>query len=311
MKKTRCITDAAMVTAIAAVFLLLNNLSSGMLVSNLSFLLAIPVTIYGLKYDWEKAVIPGIASTIIGVIINLLVGLLYVLPANIMAILYSFLLKRFSQKLKLKVFFMFLGALVINVLTTVVFSKVLFGYTIVEETVEFANEIINLIAPLFGKNDFLLNVIRAVFVSIIPATIIVTSIIESLLTYLIISIIANKLLKIDVGGALVSVNLAIPSLVTYVLLPLSLVSVFFINSIVDYETFGIVQVLVTIGLNIIVILCLGYLFEALALISLYSAKYQKQYLYILSIFCIIIFPIGLILLGFLDSIFKFRYRLCF
>lgn len=311
MKKTRYITDAAMVTAIAAVFLLLNNLSSGMLVSNLSFLLAIPATIYGLKYDWEKAVIPGIASTIIGVIINLLVGLLYVLPANIMAILYSFLLKRFSQKLKLKVFFMFLGALVINVLTTVVFSKVLFGYTIVEETVEFANEIINLIAPLFGKNDFLLNVIRAVFVSIIPATIIVTSIIESLLTYLIISIIANKLLKIDVGGALVSVNLAIPSLVTYVLLPLSLVSVFFINSIVDYETFGIVQVLVTIGLNIIVILCLGYLFEALALISLYSAKYQKQYLYILSIFCIIIFPIGLILLGFLDSIFKFRYKLCF
>ncbi len=311
MKKTRCITDAAMVTAIAAVFLLLNNLSSGMLVSNLSFLLAIPVTIYGLKYDWEKAVIPGIASTIIGVIINLLVGLLYVLPANIMAILYSFLLKRFSQKLKLKVFFMFLGALVINVLTTVVFSKVLFGYTIVEETVEFANEIINLIAPLFGKNDFLLNVIRAVFVSIIPATIIVTSIIESLLTYLIISIIANKLLKIDVGGALVSVNLAIPSLVTYILLPLSLVSVFFINSIVDYETFGIVQVLVTIGLNIIVILCLGYLFEALALISLYSAKYRKQYLYILSIFCIIIFPIALILLGFLDSIFKFRYKLCF
>ena len=311
MKKTRYITDAAMVTAIAAVFLLLNNLSSGMLVSNLSFLLAIPVTIYGLKYDWKKAVIPGIASTIIGVIINLLVGLLYVLPANIMAILYAFLLKRFPQKLKLKVFFMFFGALVINVLTTVVFSKVLFGYTIVEETVEFANKIINFISPLFGKNDFLLNVMRAVFVSIIPATIIVTSIIESLLTYLIISIIANKLLKIDVGGALVSVNLAIPSLVTYILLPLSLVSVFFINSIVDYETFGIVQVLVTIGLNIIVIFCLGYLFEALALISLYSAKYRKQYLYILSIFCIIIFPIALILLGFLDSIFKFRYKLCF
>lgn len=311
MKKTRYITDAAMVTAIAAVFLLLNNLSSGMLVGNLSFLLAIPVTIYGLKYDWKKAVIPGIASTIIGVIINLLVGLLYVLPANIMAILYAFLLKRFPQKLKLKVFFMFFGALVINVLITVVFSKVLFGYTIVEETVEFANKIINFISPLFGKNDFLLNVMRAVFVSIIPATIIVTSIIESLLTYLIISIIANKLLKIDVGGALVSVNLAIPSLVTYILLPLSLVSVFFINSIVDYETFGIVQVLVTIGLNIIVILCLGYLFEALALISLYSAKYRKQYLYILSIFCIIIFPIALILLGFLDSIFKFRYKLCF
>lgn len=300
-----------MVTAIAAVFLLLNNLSSGMLVSNLSFLLAIPVTIYGLKYDWKKAVIPGIASTIIGVIINLLVGLLYVLPANIMAILYSFLLKRFPQKLKLKVFFMFLGALVINILTTVVFSKVLFGYTIVEETVEFTNQIIDFITPLFGKYDFLLNVIRAVFVSIIPATIIVTSVIESLLTYLIISIIANKLLKIDVGGALVSVNLAIPSLVTYILLPISLVSVFFIDNIVEYETFGIVQVLVTIGLNVLVVLCLGYLFEALALISLYSAKYQKQYLYILSIFCIIIFPIGLILLGFLDSIFKFRYKLCF
>lgn len=311
MKKTRYITDAAMVTAIAAVFLLLNNLSSGMLVSNLSFLLAIPVTIYGLKYDWKKAVIPGIASTIIGVIINLLVGLLYVLPANIMAILYSFLLKRFPQKLKLKVFFMFLGALVINILTTVVFSKVLFGYTIVEETVEFANQIIDFITPLFGKYDFLLNVIRAVFVSIIPATIIVTSVIESLLTYLIISIIANKLLKIDVGGALVSVNLAIPSLVTYILLPISLVSVFFIDNIVEYETFGIVQVLVTIGLNVLVVLCLGYLFEALALISLYSAKYQKQYLYILSIFCIIIFPIALILLGFLDSIFKFRYKLCF
>lgn len=311
MKKTRYITDAAMVTAIAAVFLLLNNLSSGMLVSNLSFLLAIPVTIYGLKYDWKKAVIPGIASTIIGVIINLLVGLLYVLPANIMAILYSFLLKRFPQKLKLKVFFMFLGALVINILTTVVFSKVLFGYTIVEETVEFTNQIIDFITPLFGKYDFLLNVIRAVFVSIIPATIIVTSVIESLLTYLIISIIANKLLKIDVGGALVSVNLAIPSLVTYILLPISLVSVFFIDNIVEYETFGIVQVLVTIGLNVLVVLCLGYLFEALALISLYSAKYRKQYLYILSIFCIIIFPIGLILLGFLDSIFKFRYKLCF
>ena len=60
MKKVRYITDAAMVTAIMGVLLLISNLTGGTIVSGLTFILPVPITIYGLKYDWKKAIIPAV-----------------------------------------------------------------------------------------------------------------------------------------------------------------------------------------------------------------------------------------------------------
>ena len=309
MKKVRYITDAAMVTAIMGVLLLISNLTGGAIVSGLTFILPVPITIYGLKYDWKKAIIPAVATILIGILINMLVGLLYVLPSALVAVIYSFVLKWQTPKLSLKMGVMFLGSLLVNVLTTVVFSKALFGYTIIEDTTALANEMVTMLSKIIAISDWMSKALTMLLVSVIPATIVVTSIIEAILTYFVISLVSEKLLKIQLGAFVLSLNIAVPKLVTYIVFPLSLISLFFINSIVEYETFGFVQVIVTIGLNIFVILMLAYLIEALVLCSLYFSKINKRYLLILPLIGMFIFPIALVILGFLDSIFNYRYRL--
>lgn len=309
MKKVRYITDAAMVTAIMGVLLLISNLTGGTIVSGLTFILPVPITIYGLKYDWKKAIIPAVATILIGILINMLVGLLYVLPSALVAVIYSFVLKWKTPKLSLKIGVMFLGSLLVNVLTTVIFSKALFGYTIIEDTTAVANEMVTMLSKIIAISDWMSKALTMLLVSVIPATIVVTSIIEAILTYFVISLVSEKLLKIQLGAFVLSLNIAVPKLVTYIVFPISLISLFFINSIVEYETFGFVQVIVTIGLNIFVILMLAYLIEALVLCSLYFSKINKRYLLILPLIGMFVFPIALIILGFLDSIFNYRYRL--
>ena len=309
MKKVRYITDAAMVTAIMGVLLLISNLTGGIIVSGLTFILPVPITIYGLKYDWKKAIIPAVATILIGILINMLVGLLYVLPSALVAVIYSFVLKWQTPKLNLKIGVMFLGSLLVNVLTTIIFSKALFGYTIIEDTTALANEMVTMLSKIIAISDWMSKALTMLLVSVIPATIVVTSIIEAILTYFVISLVSEKLLKIQLGAFVLSLNIAVPKLVTYIVFPLSLVSLFFINSIVEYETFGFTQVIVTIGLNIFVILMLAYLIEALVLCSLYFSKINKRYLLILPLIGMFVFPIALIILGFLDSIFNYRYRL--
>ena len=309
MKKVRYITDAAMVTAIMGVLLLISNLTGGAIVSGLTFILPVPITIYGLKYDWKKAIIPAVATILIGILINMLVGLLYVLPSVFVAIIYSFVLKWKTPKFSLKMGVMFLGSLLVNVLTTVIFSKALFGYTIIEDTTALANEMVTMLSKIIAISDWMSKALTMLLVSVIPATIVVTSIIEAILTYFVISLVSEKLLKIQLGAFVLSLNIAVPKLATYIIFPLSLISLFFINSIVEYETFGFVQVIVTIGLNIFVILMLAYLIEALVLCSLYFSKINKRYLLILPLIGMFVFPIALIILGFLDSIFNYRYRL--
>lgn len=309
MKKVRYITDAAMVTALMGVLLLISNLTGGAIVSGLTFILPVPIAIYGLKYDWKKAIIPAVATILIGILINMLVGLLYVLPSAIVAVIYSFVLKWKTPKLSLKMGVMFLGSLLVNVLTTVIFSKALFGYTIIEDTTALANEMVTMLSKIITISDWMSKTLTMILVSVIPATIVVTSIIEAILTYFIISLVSEKLLKIQLGAFALSLNIAVPKLVTYIVFPISLISLFFINSIVEYETFGFVQVIVTIGLNIFVILMLAYLMEALVLCSLYFSKINKRYLLILPLIGMFIFPIALVVLGFLDSIFNYRYRL--
>lgn len=309
MKKVRYITDAAMVTAIMGVLLLISNLTGGTIVSGLTFILPVPITIYGLKYDWKKAIIPAVATVLIGILINMLVGLLYVLPSVLVAVIYSFVLKWQTPKLSLKIGVMFLGSLIVNVLTTIIFSKALFGYTIIEDTTALANEMVTMLSKIMAISDWMSKALTMLLVSVIPATIVVTSIIEAILTYFVISLVSEKLLKIQLGAFVLSLNIAVPKLATYIIFPLSLISLFFINSIVEYETFGFVQVIVTIGLNIFVILMLAYLIEALVLCSLYFSKINKRYLLILPLIGIFVFPVALIVLGFLDSIFNYRYRL--
>lgn len=309
MKKVRYITDAAMVTAIMGVLLLISNLTGGAIVSGLTFILPVPITIYGLKYDWKKAIIPAVATILIGILINMLVGLLYVLPSALVAVIYSFVLKWKTPKFSLKIGVMFLGSLLVNVLTIVIFSKALFGYTIIEDTTALANEMVTMLSKIIAISDWMSKALTMLLVSVIPATIVVTSIIEAILTYFVISLVSEKLLKIQLGAFVLSLNIAVPKLVTYIVFPISLISLFFINSIVEYETFGFVQVIVTIGLNIFVILMLAYLIEALVLCSLYFSKINKRYLLILPLIGMFVFPIALIVLGFLDSIFNYRYRL--
>ncbi len=311
MKKTRYITDAAMISAVVAVLLLINNATGQLLVVNFSFLLPVPVTLYGLKYDYKKAFLPAFAIICISLIINWLIGLLYVLPAMLVSVLYTLIINKFQYKIGIKVGCMFIGSLLVNVLTTVIFSKALFGYTIIEDMTNLANNTVDLLTKVGLVNDFFNNSIRAILISIIPAIIAINSLMEAILTYLFISILAQRILKINLGANLLTLNIRVPSIVTFVLMPLALASLFFFNQIVEYDKFGFVQILVTVGLNILVVLCLAYLLEAIVIISFYATKTRKTYLLLLAFLFIIFCPFVLMVIGFIDSVFDLRRKIIF
>ena len=309
MKKTKYITDAAMITAVMAVLLLLNNMTSGLLVVNLSFLLPVPISIYGLKHDYKKAILPAVSTIVISLIINWLIGLLYVLPSAIISIIYVVVMNKFTGKTGIKLSIMFIGSLIVNVLTTVIFSKALFGYTIIEDTLLVANGTIDLLAQFGLSNDLINNTLATILVSVIPAIIAINSLMESIITYLIISILAQRILKIDLGGNILTINIKVPAIITYICLPLSLVSVFFIGDLIGYETFGVTQVIITIGLNMLVLLSLAYLIEAIVVLSLYFTRMQKRYLMIVSLLILFIMPLLLVIIGFVDSIFNLKNKI--
>lgn len=309
MKKTRYITDAAMITAVIAVFLLINNLTGGFLIVNFAFLLPVPITIYGLKHDYKKAIIPAIATVFISLIINWLTGLLYVLPSAIVSIIYIMIIRKFSNKIGVKLSIMFAGSLIVNVLTTVIFSKALFGYTIVEDTLALANSTIELLTQFGLSSDIINNSLTAIIVSVIPSIIAINSLLEAILAYLVISILAQRILKINLGGNLLALSIRVPSIITFIFLPISLISLFFIKHLINYETFGIVQVLITIGLNILVMLALAYTVEAIVISSLYFAKIQKRYLMFITILLLLFIPFVLVIIGFIDSVFDLRRKI--
>ncbi|MCH5171413.1 MAG: DUF2232 domain-containing protein [Erysipelotrichales bacterium] len=309
MKKTGYITDAAMITAVMAVMLLIDNFAGGFLLVNLAFFLPVPITIYGLKHNYKKAILPAVATVIISLIINWLVGLLYILPSAIVAIVYIIVINKFTSKTGLKIGIMFAGSLIVNILTTVIFSRVLFGYTIVEDSLSLADSMIDIIANLGLSNETINNTLRAIVVSVIPAIVAINSLMEAIIAYLIISILAQRVLKLDIGGNVLALKIKVPSIVTFIFLPLSLISMFFIDKLVNYETFGIVQILVTIGLNILVLLCLAYLIEAVVLSSLYFTRIRKRHLMFVSLLLLLFMPMIFVIVGFIDSVFDLKAKI--
>lgn len=309
MKKTGYITDAAMITAVMTVMLLIDNFAGGFLLVNLAFFLPVPITIYGLKHNYKKAILPAVATVIISLIINWLVGLLYILPSAIVAIVYIIVINKFASKTGLKIGIMFAGSLIVNILTTVIFSRVLFGYTIVEDSLSLADSMIDIIANLGLSNETINNTLRAIVVSVIPAIVAINSLMEAIIAYLIISILAQRVLKLDIGGNVLALKIKVPSIVTFIFLPLSLISMFFIDKLVSYETFGIVQILVTIGLNILVLLCLAYLIEAVVLSSLYFTRIRKRHLMFVSLLLLLFMPMIFVIVGFIDSVFDLKAKI--
>lgn len=311
-KKINYLTDAAMIVAFMAVLLLISNLTAGAIVSTFTFLLPIPVTIYGLKYNWKLSIIPAISSIIVGLIINWLVGLLYVLPSCLLAILYSLMLKT-NKKIQVKIFVMISGAIIINILTTVLFSKVLFGYTIVEDTLAIVDTLLKSLKLIMTIPEWLEKTTRALLVSVIPATIVIMSYMEAVITYFVISLISKRILKTNMDGLSlvfsITVPITVPRLVTYILLPISLVSLGFIDKIVNYESFGVVQVFVSIGINILVILILLYILEAIVLLSMFFTKIRKPYLNFVTFLLIIFVPFVLAICGLIDSLFDLKYKI--
>lgn len=307
-KKINYLTDAAMIVAFMAVLLLISNLTAGAIVSTFTFLLPIPVTIYGLKYNWKLSIIPAISSIIVGLIINWLVGLLYVLPSCLLAILYSLMLKT-NKKIQVKIFVMISGAIIINILTTVLFSKVLFGYTIVEDTLAIVDTLLKSLKLIMTIPEWLEKTTRALLVSIIPATIVIMSYMEAVITYFVISLISKIILKTNMDGLSLVFSITVPRLVTYILLPISLVSLGFIDKIVNYESFGVVQVFVSIGINILVILILLYILEAIVLLSMFFTKIRKPYLNFVTFLLLIFVPFVLAICGLIDSLFDLKYKI--
>ncbi|MCX5775466.1 MAG: DUF2232 domain-containing protein [Firmicutes bacterium] len=214
MKKVRYITDAAMITAIVIALLLLSELTGLELEESFFFVLPAPIALYALMHGAKKSLIPALAIGLLSMIIHSPIhGLLFVMPACLLGVIYGFFVERgFSSAVKISL--AVLGTFVVNVLTMVIFSQILFGISLIADTTAIVTSIVNALSFLHLSASFS-ALLEGLAIGLIPATIVVTSIMEGLLMHILTIFLATRVAKIEKIGAFRGFKIMVPCLVSY------------------------------------------------------------------------------------------------
>lgn len=305
MKKIRYLTDAGLVSAILAIFLLFSRLTGGLLEESFAFILPIPIALYTIKYDWKKGLLPMVAASLLAfLIIDPIRAACFIIPANVIGVIYGAVAtKNIHGGFKLAI--VGAGSFVINMLTTVIFSKVIFGYSIIDDTKAFVAQIMDMLSFL-NLNDNFKSLLEALMIGLIPSIVLTTSILEALLTHTFTAILANRIYKLKVGDVVSNFHFSIPRVVTYFVLPLIAIAIIFLPMYLGLE--GALKTLFVIDINISFIFCILYLIQGIMFVSFYSVAKKKPFLPLISFFLVIFFPPILILLGIIDSLFSLKMK---
>jgi|GEM_PF-1849776 len=306
MKKVRYITDAAMITAIVIALLLISELTGLELEESFFFVLPAPIALYALMHGAKKSLIPAFAIGLLSMVIHSPIhGLLFVLPACLLGVIYGFFVEKgFSSAVKISL--AVLGTFVVNILTMVVFSEVLFGISIIDDTAAIVGSIVNALSFLnlgasFGA------LLEALAIGLIPAIIVTISLMEGLLMHILTIFLATRVAKIDKLGVFHGFKVMIPQIVSFIFVPIAVVTLIFIGRYLNLQGFW--KILLIVGINLCFTLFIVYIFEGLALSVLYFRSIGRPGLYsIVALFAIILFPI-IFFVGLADSLFKLQDHL--
>jgi hypothetical protein len=306
MKKVRYITDAAMITAVVIAILLLSEFTGLELEESFFFLLPAPMALYALLHGPKKTFIPAISISLLAMIIHSPIhGLIFVAPSCFVGVLYGFFLdKKYPEIVRISI--AIVGALIVNVLTSFIFSELLFGITIIEDTRAIVLQLIGFLS-FANFSDQFKSLLEALMIGLIPALIAVTSILEGLLAHVVTIFLANRIAKTNELGIFRGLRVFLPRCMTYGLLPIMVVSIVFLPNYVAIS--GVGKVFLVIGINLSFAAMAFYAFEGLATAGLYFHRQGKPGLYVIAVIVLIVFFPAISLIGIADSLFKLQDKL--
>lgn len=303
MKNLKYITDAAMTSALVLVVLLISHYTGAELEEMFPFLTAIPVAIYTMHYGFRKGLIPAVAISVLAMLHNPLHALFFVVSSNVVGLIYGISLHKESRN-ALKLAIAIGGSFVVNLLSLWLFSKVLYGYTIYDEL---KNTIDSLFGHLNIQNESMKLVIYAVSEGLIPSFILILSILEGIVFHMITTLLIVRVFKKKHYSTPSILNFHMPLYISipYIIL---LLTIFFTMPNFTY-LYGIEKYLWIIGVNIITVGALFYIFIALLFFLKLSRISNKKYIYVCAcLLAILLYPVYIIF-GIVDSFYKFESKI--
>ena len=242
-KNLRYITDGALIVAIYAIFLLVCRFFSNGLEESVYFILPIPLIIYGSKYNLKDSLIVLLATIGLSfVLINPFNALFYILPTGILGVVYPLLEKR-RLPISLQVLIVTLFYFLINLFTMVIFAHLL-NYDIVED----CKSLVESFAKLFSNLN--VSYLEALMISIIPSTIIITSILDGILL-----IVLSKVLlyKLKLTTNIFFLNLTFenfPRIVGFIYIIVFVLMMFYILTVISVFIFPFISIFLGLIQNI-------------------------------------------------------------
>lgn len=287
MNKLKYLTDAAMTTAIAIAILLISHVTGLEIEELFPFLIPIPVALYTMRYGFVKGLIPMIAISSLSLAHNPLHGLFFVLSGNLIGLLYGLSLYK-TKKQGVHVTIAVLGSVVINVLTMLVFSQLLYGYSIYDE-------ISSVLQALFQKipelNEETKIMVEAISKGLVPSIIAIMSLLEGVLFHYVTLLLSKRIFQHETDQFSFQ-KIRFPLIVNILF---CVVSVIVFGTIVLYQQFpSWLRTLWEILLNVIITFSLVYLLISLVYFSRLAREKNKMWIYLLACLFIVLFPLHVI-----------------
>ena len=302
--RVRQITDGAIITALYAVFFLVSRFSGGALEYELFFLIPLFISFYAFKYNAKLAFIPLFATTLISIFVCSTPwhSLVYVLPGLLIGILFGGLLVKTKLSSTVQILIITLGCLVMEILSMYVISQLLNITSISEELNSFG---------MFISKYISLDIVilQALLDGIIPSILVILSLVEAVLIYLLFLVIVykSKLFRKYSNKPKFSIVIA-PiwlSILYLALIP------FFIVSLRFYKPeMNSLHVLMNICINTFIILTLIYCYFGIKLSALFLKLKNKTWGIVFIYLLLFIPPFQLVLasIGVFDSFSKTTYK---
>lgn len=308
--KIRQITDASVIVALYAIFLLISRLTGSLLESDLFFIMPLPIAIYAYKYDLKTTLIPFVSASIIAIFLctNPINALVYVLPGLVIGSIHGGLFSKIKINRWLNIFILTLLSSITEVLSAVVLSNVL-G---VENIFDSINYIVNLINDGLSSmniSSFNLTLLKSIMQGLIPSIILIISLMDAVVFYLLfILFIQRTKIKKDDFDFKEKFNFNSQSPVFGVIY-IFIVIASFISVSFYAKSEGFLYILFTVIINAFVILSFVFAYFGYKFLILVARIYNKKWLIIIAMLgVIILFPI-VAFIGVIDNIGQISVKL--
>ena len=305
--KIKKITDGAIITALYAVLFLASRFIGGLLEGYLYFLIPIPLIVYGYKYDLIGAITTSVAILVVSflVIPQPISVLFYVLPGLIGGTIIPLIMKS-KKGIFVEIGISSLISLVVNVLASVIFGY-LFNYDIIEDTLLFVEQIVSMLNDI-GLNNFSVTLLESLMVSILPSVLIITSLVEGFVIYLLSHMLLIRLKlesKFEFRSLLSIENCPTPVGIAYVFVAILMILSVFSIQYVDDTMFIICSIIMNIG----AVYSLVMILQGIVYIARYSRLKNARWVYILAVISLFFCPFIVIIIGVIQNIFHISRKL--